>query len=100
VTEQVSGMAHPIILDPEAAERRLIDAMHRLIGAAIQTVKSAPWGILPDPAHMAVLRTEVKRYELAAGEVDATAALLKLASEVPSDKAVEDAPTDIVTVGL
>lgn len=102
----------PIILDPDAAEKRLMDAMTWLVQAAIKVCASAPYGILPDPAHMSVLRDSVKRYELAVVEVETTAALIQLAGQ-QEEKAVEvqeenaeaargdvEWPKDIQTEGL
>lgn len=83
-----------ITLDPEEVAAKLDPAIRGVIDAAGLVVRSAPYGILPDPAHVAVLRDAYKKLEMVYGEMEVTAKLIALAS--PQD----DGPKDIQTEGM
>lgn len=86
-----------VILDPEAASDRLAKAMEGILIAAQYTVGSCPYGLIPDPHHVAVLRDAVKRYQLCQGEVESTAVLIRMAGQ---EFVQQGHPTDIQTEGM
>lgn len=83
-----------IILDLEEAQERLMKAMEGVLVAAQYAVGSCPYGIIPEPQHVALLRDAVKRYQLVSGEIDSMSVLIRMAGHELGE------PNDIQTEGL